>query len=148
MSNRKKPKNQDMQRLTDLLNSFEEVINGDEPKLLVPPALNEWLRRRFEADPPPNYNAWKCEACGKLTVCVDIHSGVTPMYIACRRTVECRGMAISAGYPTDPIPERVMKNLAWEWYRPSATEFATLSAEATEHVMNGGLMLRPHAPQD
>jgi hypothetical protein len=88
-------------------------------------------------------NAWKCPNCGGLTVVVHVDDGVTPMFLACRRTDGCTGMAVSSGYPSTPAPADVAALLAWEWFRPTGRALRELSDEMRDHVARGGLDLRP-----
>jgi len=88
-------------------------------------------------------NAWRCPTCGGLTVAVHVDDGVTPMFLACRRTSGCRGMAVSSGYPTTPVPPQVIDLLAWEWFRPTGRALRKLGVEMQQHVAAGGLNLRP-----
>lgn len=93
--------------------------------------------------PAGSINAWKCPDCGGLTVAIHADEGVTPMFLACRRTEGCKGMAVSAGYPDPPIPGHVVELLAWEWYRPTEKWARRKGPEMLDHVRNGGLALRP-----
>lgn len=87
-------------------------------------------------------NAWKCDRCGRLTVAVHIDEGVTPMFLACRASEGCEGRAISVGYPPPPVPEHVLKRLAFEWYRPSDRWARRQSPAMAEHIARGGLVIR------
>jgi hypothetical protein len=88
-------------------------------------------------------NAWRCVACGGLTVAVHVDEGVTPMFLACRRTDGCPGRAVSSGYPAPPVPDNVIDLLAWEWWKPTGRQYRRLSPEMRSHVDRGGLDLRP-----
>lgn len=92
--------------------------------------------------PTGSINAWKCDACGGLTVAIHADEGVTPMFLACRRTEGCNGRAVSAGYPDPPIPDEIVSLLAWEWYRPTDRWARRQGREMQDHVRNGGLVLR------
>lgn len=88
-------------------------------------------------------NAYKCDTCGRCTVTIDVDPGVTPMFLACRRTDGCRGTGVSAGYPASPIPPNLQQHLDWEWAIPTREEWAQLSSAEREHVEKGGLILKP-----
>lgn len=122
------------------------VPNGDEPLLKLPDKVCAWLwDRQKQTKNHHKVNAWMCKDCGGLTVCKDIHEGVTPMFLACRASgdvEDCRGMAVSSGYPETPPPLYVLEKLAWEWYRPSQNEFDNMDAPVKDHVLHGGLNLR------
>lgn len=92
--------------------------------------------------PAGSINAWQCEACGKLTVAIHADEGVTPMFLACRATPGCDGMAVSAGYPDPPIPDHIIELLAWEWYRPTRKWARRKGPEMLDHVQRGGLVIR------
>lgn len=92
---------------------------------------------------PGAVNAWKCEACGRLTVAVHVDEGVTPMFLACRRTEGCETLAVSAGYPDLPLPDHILDLVAWEWYRPEGRAYRRLSPGMQDHIDRGGLDLRP-----
>lgn len=90
-------------------------------------------------------NAWKCEKCGGLTVARHADEGVTPMFLACRasgRVGDCDGQAESMFYPAPPVPESVLEQLKWEWYRPSKRAIRKLEPAMRYHVEGGGLLLR------
>lgn len=92
---------------------------------------------------PGSINAWKCPECDGLTVAVHVDAGVTPMFLRCRFTEGCRGMAVSQMYPAPPVPGWIMLLLDWEWYKPTAAETAKLNHEMREHIERGGLDIRP-----
>lgn len=90
-------------------------------------------------------NAWKCEKCGQLTVARHADEGVTPMFLACRASgnvEDCGGRAVSSGYPSEPIPYRILNRLEWEWYKPTLIELQAMEPEMRRHIMQGGLALR------
>lgn len=97
------------------------------------------------SQPAGAVNAWKCDVCGGLTVARHADEGVTPMFLACRASGDvegCGGTAVSSGYPSAPIPERIMERLEWEWYKPGVLERLAMSSEMQEHINRGGLALR------
>jgi hypothetical protein len=86
-------------------------------------------------------NAWLCPDCGKATVGVHVDEGATPMMIACRATEGCRGTAMSAMYP--PAEAWITDQLAWEWYKPTPKWARRKGRDMLDHVMQGGLVIRP-----
>lgn len=89
-------------------------------------------------------NVYTCQICGGFTVTVDRDHGVTPMFLDCRASAGCKGMAVSSGYPPGPRPPHIPAP-AWEWYRPSPKETAKLERKQpgmAEHVRKGGLAIR------
>lgn len=109
------------------------------------PAIAEaWCeQQRLARTPHHGTNAYTCPVCHLNTVTIDVDPGVTPMFLGCRRTPGCTGMATSAGYPAGPPPEELLKHLDWEWSTPTEREFRKLSHETKDHVERGGLVLRP-----
>lgn len=87
-------------------------------------------------------NAWHCPKCGRNTVCIDVDPGVTPVFLKCRKTEGCDGMAVSAGYPNSEPPERITKQLEWEWALPTPEQYKELDEEMKKHIDEGGLMLQ------
>lgn len=93
-------------------------------------------------------NAYLCDTCNGTTVTLDVHVGVTPMFLSCYATDGCRGMASSSGYPEAEPPASIRERLAWSWYRPGPRELAGMSQGVRDHVAKGGLCLRPWLPSD
>ena len=96
--------------------------------------------------PKGSINAWKCPTCGGLTVAIHVDDGVTPMFLACRRTPGCTGMAVSSGYPSPPIPLHIRLLCEWEWFAPSSTQLKRYRREDPamyEHCRKGGLEIQP-----
>jgi len=92
-------------------------------------------------------NAWKCSTCGALLVAIHVDQGVTPLMLRCRGGKPgCVGEMISAGYPPEYVPPRIMERLAWEWHTISRTQMKALRRSGDratfEHVSQGGLLLR------
>ena len=90
-------------------------------------------------------NIYDCPTCGGLTITIHAVHGVTPMLLKCEVLAEgCSGWAESRMYldiPDDAVPE-------WEWYKPEGAEFKALSVEMQNHVVLGGLDLRPIAERE
>ncbi len=87
-------------------------------------------------------NLYQCDACGGVIVTVHKHHGVTPMFLACRATPDCRGSMASCMYL--PFPELLQPT--HEWYTPDADELKTFSAGMRQHVEQGGVVLRKIEP--
>ena len=106
--------------------------------------LTTWREQQREARRGHHgINAWHCPVCGKNTVAIDVDPGVTPMFLACRRTPGCQGPAVSSGYPAAPPPAHILAHLEWEWALPTEAEYSALDAAARAHVDAGGLILKP-----
>jgi len=84
----------------------------------------------------PTKNAYICDNCRHATVTVDVDVGVTPFTIQCPR---CGSRSQSLCYKV------VLPSLEpeAEWYRPKAEELVNKSPGVVEHVVKGGLLLRP-----
>jgi hypothetical protein len=83
-------------------------------------------------------NIYTCEKCRGHIVTVDRDEGTTPFMVGCRATEGCSGMMESSFYRV--WDQRMAPQ--FEWYRPDATEVATLKLVARDHVQRGGLLLR------
>lgn len=75
--------------------------------------------------------------CGHWTVTIDRDPGVTPFMTCCP---QCGETVQSAFYR---IPHDL--TATHEWYRPAREEYEGLSRGSKEHVLKGGLLLRPIA---
>ena len=83
-------------------------------------------------------NIYRCKECAGETVTIDVDDGTTPTAIGCRAKIDCEGMAISSWYEIpDPKPEP-----AWEWFKPSEAETASMSPAMLDHIKMGGLEIR------
>ena len=124
-------------KLVDIL-----ANEGEHPLLKMPADVVEWMRDRPQ---PPSYNAYICRRRPPhIILAIDIHSGVTPMFLGCKYP-HCESEMISAGYPNNgagPVPEHLREKPVWLWYRPSEPEFRKMPPEVRGHVMQGGLILR------
>jgi hypothetical protein len=92
----------------------------------------------------PRENVYTCEKCARFTVTVDVDEGVTPFMLKCRasgKEGDCDGTAYSACYPTNPRPSW-MPAPAWEWFKPTGSEYNKLSEAMKRHVDKGGLDIR------
>jgi hypothetical protein len=95
-------------------------------------------------------NVYTCQKCGGFTVTVDVDEGVTPFMLRCRasgREGDCDGTAYSAMYPEGPRPKHIPPP-AWEWFKPTGSEYRKLSAAMKEHVDRGGLDIRKRKVSD
>jgi hypothetical protein len=103
-------------------------------------------------------NGWRCDRCELITYAIHVDDGVTPMFLACRATGKlegCEGMGTSLMYPPPPVPDHVLAETRWEWYKPEPpkrrfdittgkffTPLDSLTPAARQHVEQGGLLLR------
>jgi hypothetical protein len=98
-------------------------------------------------------NGWYCSTCGHVTYGIHLHHGVTPMFLGCRATPDCKGVAASLMYPwskrfseDDQLPAwlgRPGVGVTLEWYVPDYRELKELEPQTLDHVRNGGLLMRP-----
>lgn len=102
------------QRLTDRLINIQDTLSG-------------------------RFNAYLCDTCGKGYLTLDVDRGTTPMFTPCFATQDCKGPAMSAGYPDGRPPLELGDPIIY-WYKPNKAEFSQLSFEMQEHVRNGGLV--------
>lgn len=143
-------------------------INGHrpEPKLVVPHIVDhpaeDWTDLPPAAYPPVTVervilprlvagedlirrNAYRCVGCDALTITYDRHPGITPAWVDHRRfdpDTRCEAVTASLNYPPD-LPASYEPS--HEWYRPAEDVLVTLGDAAIEHVLKGGLLLRPIA---
>jgi len=90
-------------------------------------------------------NGYRCDGCQGISLTYDRHPGITPAFVDHRRfdpSTRCPGMGISLGYPADAPPGWEASH---EWFRPSEDVLISLGDAAINHVLNGGLILRPIA---
>ena len=115
--------------------SGEPIVLSDD--------VEAFLAKRFEqVSPHHSMNGYSCDQCGGMTMTIDVHVGVTPMFLGCRATEGCSGTGVSRSYPPK-LPPEGHRSPEWEWARPDADAFAELSESMREHVLRGGLVLRP-----
>lgn len=131
---------------------------SDQPAADYPESVLEWV---FTKMGDPRVDAYHCKGCDQVVVTVDKHPGATPMFVSHGMFgVECDGETASAWYR---VRQEFAVYATHEWYRPSADElldqhalaarshFATAAEQrstyiargAIEHVLRGGLLLRP-----
>ena len=91
----------------------------------------------YKVDLTERVNCYVC-TCGYITKTIDIDSGVTPMFLRCRK---CNNMSKSTFY-TDIAPD---KDPELEWYRPTLKEILKMrkKEDIADHALAGGLNYRP-----
>ena len=92
-------------------------------------------------------NVYTCPECSGYTVTIDVDEGVTPMFLNCRATAGCKGMAHSAMYPEGQRPPWIPAP-TFEWFKPVGEDYEKLSAAMKDHVDSDGLDLRPRAEKE
>ena len=115
---------------------------GEEPRLKLTQDIIDWMLDRPQ---PPLFNAYTCRRRPQHgIITIDIHSGVTPMFLACKHP-HCDADMVSNGYPNNgagPVPEFLWDRPAWEWFRPSEPEWRKCSTALKDHILRGGLDMR------
>lgn len=119
---------------------------SDLPPAAYPlPVIDRVIRPRLEAGTDLiRTNGYVCDGCQGLTMTYDRHPGITPAFVDHKRFdpgTRCPGMGASLGYPASAPPAEWSPS--HEWYRPSEDELLGLGDQAINHVLNGGLLLRP-----
>lgn len=124
------------------------MSNRRRIKLPVPFASEPMTARILPGRPdmsnypqPGARNAYWCDDCHSYTVVVHRDAGVTPMFLACRATADCRGTSRSMMYPKDPWPAHIPE-ATYEWYLPDAKKLRKMDPAEQDHIMRGGLALR------
>lgn len=85
-------------------------------------------------------NFYYDRACQFGIVTVDLHPGVTPMFLSCRNPKKCTGVMNSMGYPDPRSKPAWLGQATYEWYRPDSIEDD--DTEEADYVIGGGLLLR------
>jgi hypothetical protein len=104
-------------------------------KFVLPKKVQAWL----DGQAVTGYNRknlYTCDTCHGKVITIDTDKGVTPFMISCRAKPGCKGSMRSSFYRCDP--SRVA---TFEFYRPETID--GLNPATKEHVMKGGLLLRP-----
>lgn len=83
-------------------------------------------------------NIYVCRKCQGHIVTVDRDDGTTPFLVTCQATLHCDGTMQSSMYRVFDQSMRATH----EWYKPTILEIGQLSPAVTDHVMQGGLLLR------
>jgi hypothetical protein len=104
-------------------------------KLVLPKDVQEWLDRQAVTG-HTRKNLYTCDTCRGEVVTIDTDKGVTPFMISCRASPGCKGFMQSSFYRCD-----LSRVAQYEWYRPETIE--GFDPATQEHVMKGGLLLRP-----
>lgn len=118
---------------TDDMKKFDEMNSEHNLTLKDIPADDlENFKNDFIAAGKQRINCYTC-VLGHNTVTVDIDTGTTPMFLACKT---CGKQATSHMYHCDQS-----LTPTWEWYAPNPTDCADYEMD---HVLCGGLLLRPY----
>jgi hypothetical protein len=104
-------------------------------KFVLPKDVQQWLDNHAKTGYLQK-NLYQCQTCRGEVVTIDTDNGVTPFMIMCRATPNCKGMMVSSFYRCDQT-----RPAQFEWYRPETIK--GLDKATQEHVMKGGLLLRP-----
>lgn len=108
------------------------------------PVVEQVILPRLEAgEDLIRLDGYLCGTCNGLTLTYDRHPGVAPSHVDHRRfdpDTRCSGVAVTIGRPVD-----LTGTPSHEWYRPSEDVLLTLGDAAINHVLSGGLLLRPIA---
>lgn len=118
------------------------------------PGAGKNIYRKVEPLEVPRWNFYECSACGFTFVTQDVHRGITPMMLGCKRgmdtpglqTERCLGRMMSAGYrPHELWPEKLRERAPDAvWYMPDEKERKRLARKFPamwQHVRAGGLIL-------
>lgn len=115
---------------------------GDADLLVLDPDLVEAIEERGEEMSKRDVNAYRCKnaACLLTLKTISLHVGLLPRAEVCP---QCGSEMQSAGSPL-PVPAPVsVLPFTWEFYRPSAAEYAELvDPDEIQWVDKGGLLRR------
>lgn len=115
------------------------IISREEMESQLAHKSPEWWKRAQAMIGRENF--YYDHACRFGLVTVDIHAGTTPMFMSCRNPRGCSGVMNSMGYPSLESKPKWLGDPTHGWYRPDFVDDDKDDAE-TDHVMNGGLLLR------
>ena len=80
-------------------------------------------------------HAYRCKQCQGIQYSINLHHGIT------RTTIPCKFCINSAEKCPPPADKEIICERAW--YRPTADEYNRLLLAQKEHVLRGGLLLKP-----
>lgn len=117
----------------------------DLPPAQYPEDTVEFIRLALAAgEDRKTLDGFRCDVCQGLTMTRDRHPGYHPRFVDHRQFdpgSRCPGTGLALGYPDDAPPADWAPS--HEWYRPSEDELLSLADAFVDHVLRGGLLLRP-----
>lgn len=116
----------------------------DLPPAQYPPETVTFIRLALEAENRRTIKGYRCDKCDLVLATVDRHPGFSPDYLDHARILDsrCPGLFVSFGYPDEELPSGAAP--AFEWFRPGELALLELGDEFINHVLKGGLILRPN----
>ena len=116
----------------------------DLPPAQYPPETVTFIRLALEAEDRHTIQGYRCDTCDVILATLDRHPGYSPRYLDHKRILDsrCPGTFVSFGYPDEALPQGAAP--AFEWFRPSELALLELGDEFIDHVLRGGLILRPN----
>ena len=118
---------------------------SDLPPAQYLPEVVEFIRLALAmGDDRKVIQGYRCDRCDLVLATVDRHPGYSPRFVDHAKVLDtrCPGTFISFGYPDEDLPTGAAP--AFEWFRPSEVALGELGDEFIDHVMRGGLILRPN----
>lgn len=118
----------------------------DLPPAQYPPDTVDFIRQALElGEDLKRVKGYRCDGCDKVLATYDRHPGFSPDHVD-HRHIEadsrCPGTFVSFGYPDEDLPDGAAPS--HEWHRPSEVELLTLPDAFIDHVLRGGLILKPN----
>lgn len=80
-------------------------------------------------------NKYICDSCGGEIITVDLDDGVTPAFLRCKISDDCRGTMHSSWYRV-----KTTRPAQYEWFKPASLK--GYSRGMKQHIEMGGLVLR------
>lgn len=116
----------------------------DTPPAQYPPETVTFIRLALEAEDRLTVKGYRCDGCDLVLATLDRHPGYSSDYLDHKRILDsrCPGTFVSFGYPEEELPSGAAP--AFEWFRPSELALGELGDEFVDHVLRGGLILRPN----
>lgn len=107
-----------------------------EPQISEREIERKYSKLDIKAADPNRINCYTCSRCKYTMKTIDVHYGVTPMFLRC----DCCGGRSQSTWYSDVIPD---KKPEYEWRVPTLSELKKYKRNPAmlDHIFNGGLEL-------
>lgn len=119
-------------KLKEKMKQFE----SNEPVISERELERRYSKLEIKPAAENRFNNYICKTCNYLTKTVDVHHGVTPMFIRCG----CCGNQAASTFYNDTVPDRKPE---YEWRVPTLKELGKYKRNPSmlDHIFRGGLEL-------
>jgi len=110
---------------------------NNEPQISEREIERRYLKLEIKPADPNRVNCYHCDNCGYVTKTIDIHYGVTPMFIQC----DCCKKSAKSMFYNDTRPNQKPE---FEWFVPTLEEMYKHKRNPAmiDHIFRGGLDMR------